>query len=334
MAQDMKLKYEYAPHVDVEVHLEQDYNSTYKNFVCFELSDKVYDFISSYAQHEYVWEQEEQRKELRKKINELFKDEYETVYVPAGRSMITVLTDRLTSIMDSDNRTLDYCMRSYIRLTLDMRAKFRKGTKGLLEEKQETTQGRIDIERLEQMQEIMDSVLRGQYTYHAGEERLNLEHNRYVKINYASSGQQEVVWVFNLLYYYLLERKPILLMIEEPEAHLYPDAQKEITKALGLFGHERNQVLMTTHSPYILGELNNLLFASSISDAYKDKIPVSDMEMLPKGKTWVGFIKDGKIQEGIEEGLKKNELIDGASDEINDEMEKLMDIYFMDGEGR
>lgn len=325
----MKLKYEYAPRVYVEVHLEPDRNAPYRNFVCFGLSDKIYDFIISYENHEYIWDRDESRQELRKKVEELFQDGYEAIYIPAGRSLITVLTDRLASIMDSESRTLDFCMRSYIRLTLDKRAEFSKGMKGLLEDKLQMTQDKVDLSKIELLQKIMDRVLGGTYAYQMGEERLNIAHSRYVKINFASSGQQEVVWVFNLLYYYLLERKPILFIIEEPEAHLYPDSQKDITDALGLFGHERNQVLMTTHSPYILGELNNLLFASSISDAYKGNLPINEMETLPKGKTWAGFLKDGKIQEGIVDGFIKNELIDGASDEINSEMERLMEIYFL-----
>ena len=42
-----------------------------------------------------------------------------------------------------------------------------------------------------------------------GEERLYLSSGKYVKINLASSGQQEVIWIFNLLFYYLLEDKRI-----------------------------------------------------------------------------------------------------------------------------
>ena len=43
-------------------------------------------------------------------------------------------------------------------------------------------------------------VLQGSYRYTENEERLYLSNGKYVKINLASSGQQEVVWVFNLLF--------------------------------------------------------------------------------------------------------------------------------------
>lgn len=329
MAEDMCMEYSYAPHVKIRAYLEPDRYQAYRNFIRFELDDKIYEFLRKYEGRDYIWDQGEARQKLRQEINELFQDKYETVYIPAGRSLVTVLTDRLASVMDADDRKLDYCMRSYIRLTLNKRAEFKEGTTGLLNEKLHTTQAKVDRKKLELLQNIMDKVLQGRYSYQMGEERLNLKDYRYVKINYASSGQQEVVWVFNLLYYYLLERAPIFLIIEEPEAHLYPDAQKAITEALGLFGHERNQVMITTHSPYILGELNNLLFANTIPGVFRDRLPMSELELLPANAIRVGHVKDGQVADGISEGLIQNELIDGASDDINEEMQILMELSWL-----
>lgn len=50
-----------------------------------------------------------------------------------------------------------------------------------------------------------------------------------MKINLASSGQQEVVWLFNLLFYYLIEQRKVFLIVEEPESHLYPASQQTIS---------------------------------------------------------------------------------------------------------
>lgn len=54
-----------------------------------------------------------------------------------------------------------------------------------------------------------NDVLGGSYRYVDGEERLYLDNRKYIKINFASSGQQEIVWVFNLLFYYLVEDKRV-----------------------------------------------------------------------------------------------------------------------------
>jgi hypothetical protein len=83
---------------------------------------------------------------------------------------------------------------------------------------------------------------------------------------------------------------------------------------------------MTTHSPYILGELNNLLFANTIPEAWSDRLPMPKLELLPGLHTSVKHVKDGYVKEGIQDGFIQNELIDGASDEINDEMQELMEL--------
>lgn len=61
----------------------------------------------------------------------------------------------------------------------------------------------------------------------------------------------------NLLFYYLLEDKPSCIILEEPEAHLYPDSQKYMAEDLRAFANAGNQIVIMTQSPYILGELND-----------------------------------------------------------------------------
>lgn len=68
----------------------------------------------------------------------------------------------------------------------------------------------------------------GSYRYVDGEERLYLDERKYIKINFTSSGQQEIIWVFNLLFYYLIEDKRVFLILEEPESHLYPSSQRSV----------------------------------------------------------------------------------------------------------
>lgn len=40
----------------------------------------------------------------------------------------------------------------------------------------------------------------------------------------ASSGQQEAVWIINLLIHYIMSPNPAVIILEEPESHLYSDA--------------------------------------------------------------------------------------------------------------
>lgn len=65
----------------------------------------------------------------------------------------------------------------------------------------------------------------------------------------------------NLLFYYLVQQKEILFIIEEPESHLFPESQKYITELIALVNNCGHSIVLTTHSPYVLGTLNNLLYA-------------------------------------------------------------------------
>ena len=117
------------------------------------------------------------------------------------------------------------------------------------------------------------------------------------------------------------------MILEEPEAHLYPDSQKNISDLISLFVYAGNNVLITTHSPYILGEFNNLLFANEIKNSSeKVKSLLKNTQPLPYENSQAFYISNGIKNEGMEEHLIKNELIDGASDDINELNDKLMEL--------
>ena len=104
-----------------------------------------------------------------------------------------------------------------------------------------------------------------------------------------------------------MKQKPTCFIIEEPEVHLYPNSQKEAAEFI--------------HSPYILGTLSNLLDAQ---------------RMLTSGKRsdfLAFFVDGGEIHEAIdsENGLVRNELIDGASDKINGFAD---DLLYLEREGK
>ena len=120
--------------------------------------------------------------------------------------------------------------------------------------------------------------------------------------------------------------------MEEPEAHLYPDAQKKTMELLSLFMHNENSLLITTHSPYILGTINNLLFANQVydkSDSEKKKqiAKIIDTNMHIKLCN-AYFVKDGVAKDCIDKDdlLIINEVIDGASKEINDDYDDLFNL--------
>ncbi len=67
-----------------------------------------------------------------------------------------------------------------------------------------------------------------------------------------------------LIFGYILDETSVFMVFEEPEAHLYPETQSDIVELIGLLANlYHNQIIIITHSPYILPPFNNLYICSS-----------------------------------------------------------------------
>ena len=95
---------------------------------------------------------------------------------------------------------------------------------------------------------------------------------------YGSSGQQEALWILMLAFSIILEKRDAYFIIEEPEAHLFPIAQKDMVSLISLMSNVTgSRVIITTHSPYVLTSINILLYSGKVERAHtkneKDVIP-------------------------------------------------------------
>ncbi|MGN1120201.1 MAG: AAA family ATPase, partial [Oscillospiraceae bacterium] len=234
---------------------------------------------------------------------------------------------------DDQKRSIDFCTQKYIERILKIRPLFNDGLDGLAELK--SNMMKLDTKAISMMLERIYAVLKGRYVFANGEERLYLTDNhdytdRFVKINYTSSGQQETVWLFNILFHILVTKTKSFIILEEPEAHLYPDAQKIVSEVLALMSNRECELLITTHSPYILGAVNNLIYANAIvNDANRNHVNELVDEKLRIKEHNAYFVDNGTIQSCLEDSPEKlimNEVIDGASSEINQLYDKLFDI--------
>ena len=69
------------------------------------------------------------------------------------------------------------------------------------------------------------------------------------------------------------------LVLEEPELNLFPDKQREFLETLiaytvnepFAFRKTGDDLLMTTHSPYVLSHLNLLLYAHQVAEQYSER---------------------------------------------------------------
>lgn len=114
----------------------------------------------------------------------------------------------------------------------------------------------------------INDILKGKYLIDNYGEKIEFDSKtkEHVYLSNASSGQQEVIRILQDIFLSVAQNKKILRIVEEPEAHLFPMAQKRVIELLVQMvnRNKNNQIIITTHSPYILTVFNNLLFAQRV----------------------------------------------------------------------
>ena len=139
-------------------------------------------------------------------------------------------------------------------------------------------------------------------------------------------------WILLLLFVIILEKKKAYVVLDEPEAHLYPDAQRHMVELIALTMNSSNsKFLVTTHSPYILSSAN-LLIQSAIVE---NRAAVKNEEVIIKKQLRIAPQKisaykinekgDNVLKNIIDKpsGLIESIEIDSISEKINEEAEKL-----------
>ena len=347
----MYVKYYYTDSVYIKIHLKN--GSSSHNYMRIDFSKELTNFLTRYEDMKLdllINKSDEAYRDflmnalnnenLDKGMDELFENSEEVIYIPAGRSMMTLFSSQLMymySVMNDDQkRSLDYCTQNYLERIMQLKPSFSNSVETLIKDKIELTDIKINKENLEQCADLMKQILHGEYRNVDGEERLQVSQDKYVKINFASSGQQEAIWILNVVFYYLLNNKKTFFIIEEPESHLFPDAQKLMTEFISLAKNGGNKVLLTTHRPYILGTINNMLYANRISKKVnKSKVVkiMNRLKWLQFEKLSAYYVESGVIRSCLDKEFESidNEVIDGVSDVINSDYDRMLELWYDSG---
>jgi len=167
-----------------------------------------------------------------------------------------------------------------------------------------------------------------------GKVRKSGEDNFYRLSTGASGYQSATPIVLTVKHYSSIKRKRTFI-VEEPEQNLFPVAQKKLvdflTGAVNMDGH---QVLLTTHSPYILSAIENLMYAHKMGTLEDGKY-AERVEKIISRKYWINQ-KDvnvyaltkgtGKSLVLREDTMIDKEYIDSVSEKIIDEFDRLLEI--------
>ncbi|MHC5773605.1 AAA family ATPase [Nostoc sp.] len=271
-------------------------------------------------------------KSIKSHIDDLFEDTRATVFIPSGRSLISTLADQLQDIKPY---SLDFFMKSFVERINRLKVYFRDTLNLLIEERESLISEEANLNEVKYATSIIRKILRGEYRFESDGERIYLNEKEYVKLQYASSGQQESVWILLLIFRYILDGTSVFIVFEEPEAHLYPETQSDIVELIGLLANiNNNQIVITTHSPYILSSFNNLLYAYQIG-TNKVGIEKEAVESIVNRNIWIDpnrtsayFVSENHCESIFDEELKliQAEKIDSASSIINNKFNNLFNL--------
>jgi predicted ATPase len=178
-----------------------------------------------------------------------------------------------------------------------------------------------------------------------GEDRIFTDEMNSIKLSEAASGIQSVLPILIPIFGKKKEFKHRSFVIEEPELNLFPTAQYELVKLLESsrtesYWEDHGTIhTYTTHSPYILSALNNLLYAYKVESSFiaksdeerksfKVKIfNIVSAEINPRSFTaYQIFNGSGQSIFNEETGLIDENFIDEASDKIGDDFDALMEL--------
>ena len=276
---------------------------------------------------------------LQRKVTEIFADDEPTYYIPAGRTLLTELAGgNAYSLNDSIPGKKDLITERFLSLisnSADTASTFRDG---IQKARRSAANRNIRFDQSAISSQIT-SMMKGEYFRFKGEEYLRIQTEkgeRDIAVNYLSSGQQSALWILNFLYLKMLANEKAFIIIEEPEAHIYPTFQKNITELITEYANiTGGHVLVTTHSPYVLLTAGNFYYAGTLAKRGQkeriDKIIGKNSIIVPGELTALKLFataqEDKKYYKDIvEAGEIRASMIDDVSASINETYTALYDI--------
>ena len=279
-----------------------------------------------------------------RKLYGLFKDKvkefnpygpYRETYIPASRAFLNMFPKDIK--LDMIRKLPDDYFLDFIRRVENVKNEFiinGGDFKSFIEEKHKPI-GTYLLNLIRQ-------ILKADYSISENGEKLGFNKNKSVTIENASSGQQESLRVLQDLFILYVEKESGFRVIEEPEAHLFPTAQKRLIEFISVIGNiTDSSFFISTHSPYILSVFNNLLFAKGVEnefgDSFYEKFGDLEKSTLPIRESWINpdnFIayslkarENCKLIFDKKTGMIDENFLDDVSLEIADEFNIMFNIY-------
>ena len=290
--------------------------------------------------------------QLADKINTLFSNEHnDSLFILAGRNATIGYSETFENMLqqsiqknieeqghrafETKEQTIDETlMLSFMQRVVKMRQSFIN--LGNFEGMITHANGRLKP-RLKLANRLIREVLRGQYSNSEFGERIVHPGQGYVYLKNASSGQQESIRILQDAFLSIYQGNKLLRIVEEPEAHLFPEAQMATIQLLLLMlnSSPSGHLILTTHCPYTLTVINNLIYAAKVGAKHPDQVnSIIQKELwLPLENVSAYMLQNGEASCIIDADLGeiKAELIDNISNVVNNQYDQLLQLDDSDG---
>lgn len=277
--------------------------SQYKKFLKQKKDDGRYSFVNLLNfRDKYIYE--------NKELSKYFLD---FTFIPASRTFFANLQKNIFSILAED---ID--IDPFIK---EFGSRYEQAKKFYHEE----------VLHSSKIKKITENILNGKYQYIDKQDWIISKDGEIINVANASSGQQESLPMLLILSISpsINNNRQKMYFIEEPEAHLFPVSQKHLVSLFGFFYNNNEDSVITTHSPYILTALNNLLLAYDV----KEQKGVEALKGIIDEEFCINFddiraytIEKGKLISIMdkEERLIGMNIIDAVSDEFSHTFDTLL----------
>ena len=285
--------------------------------------------------------------QLSDKINLIFCNEHnDSLFVLAGRNATIGYSETFENMLQQSiqknieeqgrrafqakEQTIDESlMLSFMQRVVKMRQSFLNlgNFEGMIIQANDRLKPKLKLAN-----KLIHDVLRGQYSNSEYGERIVHPNKGYVYLKNASSGQQESIRILQDAFLSIYQGNKLLRIVEEPEAHLFPEAQMATIQLLILMlnSSPSSHLILTTHSPYTLTVINNLIYAAKVGEKnpVETNAVISKELWIPSKKVSSYILTEGTANNIMDENLGEiqAELIDNISSVINNQYEALLQL--------
>lgn len=187
------------------------------------------------------------------------------------------------------------------------------------------------------IKDILIKPLNIRYTFYQGNDWIILENGKQIRLQDGSSGIQALIPFYLILEsFYKNGNGKKRTLLEEPELNLFPSTQKKLVDYLiEKCTKGDNHLIITTHSPYILTSLNNLIQAKNVLKRNPELVDevakiVPPLYQLDFDDIAVYFVGNGTAYSilNIDNQLIDASALDAISEEIGEDFGKLIQLEF------